>query len=305
MALLYWLQSIRNPVLDAIFSVITRLGEETVLMVVGMLILWCVSKKWGYRFFLVGMVGNTLNQLLKAIFLIPRPWVLDPEFPIVESARAAATGYSFPSGHSTNSVGTYGVLATESKRLWLRIVCAVLCFVIPFTRLYLGVHTPADVLVGSAIPLFFIVVLRPAIYQHDGKHIPKLMAVMVLCSAAFVGFMEYHPFPSDVDTANLQSALKNSYTLLGALVGMILVYYADQKRNFSTEAIWYAQLLKTVLGLGLALAVKEGLKLPLDSLFSGHMIARAIRYMLLVVFAGIVWPMTFPMFQKLGRKDEA
>ena len=51
--------------------------------------------------------------------------------------------------------------------------------VIPFTRLYLGVHTPADVLVGSAIPLFFIVVLRPVIYHHDGKHIPKLMAVMV------------------------------------------------------------------------------------------------------------------------------
>ena len=173
------------------------------------------------------------------------------------------------------------------------------------TRLYLGVHTPADVLVGSAIPLFFIVVLRPAIYSADGRHIPKLLTVMALLSAAFVLYMEYYPFPADVDADNLHSALKNSYTLMGALLGMIVVYQVDEKRNFSTEAVWYAQLLKIVLGLALALGVKEGLKLPLDSLFSGHMIARAIRYMALVLFAGILWPMTFPLFQKLGRKDEA
>ena len=78
-----------------------------------------------------------------------------------------------------------------------------------------------------------------------------------------------------------------------------------QKRDFSTEAVWYAQLLKTVLGLGLALVVKEGLKLPLDMLFGGHMIARAIRYMVLVIFAGILWPMTFPWLRKLERRNEA
>ena len=305
MEFLYLLEELRTPFLDAIVSALTHLGGETVFLIAALAVFWCVDKRQGYYLMSVGFMGTLVNQFLKITCRIPRPWVRDPNFTIVESARAEATGYSFPSGHSTSSVGTFGVLATEGKRLWLRLVAMALCFLIPLTRLYLGVHTPADVLVGSAIPLFFIVVLRPVIYQHDGKHIPKLMAVMVLCAAAFVGFMEYHPFPSDVDTANLQSALKNSYTLLGALAGMILVYYADQKRDFSTEAVWYAQLLKTVLGLGLALAVKEGLKLPLDSLFSGHMIARAIRYMLLVVFAGIVWPMTFPMFQKLGRKDEA
>ena len=93
--------------------------------------------------------------------------------------------------------------------------------------------------------------------------------------------------------------------VLGALLGMIIVWYVDQKRNFSTEGVWYVQILKTALGLLLALAVKEGLKLPLEALFGGHMIGRAIRYLALVLFAGILWPMTFPWFQKLGRKDEA
>ena len=107
-----------------------------------------------------------------------------------------------------------------------------------------------------------------------------------------------------MDPANLYSALKNSYTLLGALVGMLAVYAVDRKRDFTTEGIWYAQVLKTVVGLALVLAVKEGLKAPLELVFGGHMAARAVRYCAVVLMAGIVWPMTFARFAKLGRKDE-
>lgn len=305
MEILYALEALRTPWLDAIVAALTHLGGETVFLVAALAVFWCVDKRQGYYLMSVGFMGTLVNQFLKITCRIPRPWVRDPDFTIVESARAEATGYSFPSGHSTSSVGTFGVLATEGKRLWLRILSVVLCFLIPLTRLYLGVHTPADVLVGSAIPLFFIVVLRPAIYSADGRHIPKLLTLMAMLCAAFVLYMEYYPFPSDVDADNLHSALKNSYTLMGAVLGMVVVYQYDETHPFSTEAVWYAQLLKLLLGLALALGVKEGLKLPLDSLFSGHMIARGIRYMLLVLFAGIVWPMTFPLFQKLGRKGEA
>ena len=202
-------------------------------------------------------------------------------------------------------MGTFGVIATEGKRLWLRLTALALCFLIPLTRLYLGVHTPADVLVGSAISLFFIIVLRPVIYREDGKDMPKLLGLMLLLSAGFVAYVELFPFPADVDPDNLHAALKNSYTLLGALFGMIAVWYADRKLDYPTEAVWYVQVIKTALGLALALAVKEGLKLPLDTLFGGHMIARAVRYMVLVLFAGILWPMTFPWLTRLGRKDEA
>ena len=305
MDFLYLLERMRTPWLDSIVALLTHLGGEMVFLIAALTVFWCADKRQGYYLLSVGFLGTLVNQFLKITCRIPRPWVRDPHFTIVESARAEATGYSFPSGHSTSSVGTFGVLATEGKRLWLRLVSVALCFLIPPTRLYLGVHTPADVLVGSAIPLFFIVVLRPVIYRENGKHLPKLLATMLVLAAAFVAYMELYPFPADVDADNLHSAVKNSYTLLGALLGMIVVWHVDKKRNFSTEGVWYVQVLKTVLGLGLALAVKEGLKLPLDALFGGHLIARAIRYMVLVLFAGILWPMTFPWFQKLGRKDEA
>ena len=303
MDFLYFLEDLRTPWLDAVFSLLTELGGETVFLVAALVVFWCVDKRRGYYLLSVGFMGTLVNQFLKITCRVPRPWVRDPRFTIVESARAEATGYSFPSGHSTSSVGTFGVLATESKKRWQQLLAGSLCLLIPFTRLYLGVHTPADVLVGSAISLAFLIVLRPVIYQKDGKYMPRLLLIMLLLSAAFVGYMELFPFPADVDPHNLRSALENSYTLLGALGGMILVYYADRRLDFPTTGLWYAQLLKCLLGLAAVLAVKEGLKVPLNILFGGHTAARAVRYMAVVLMAGIVWPLTFPRFAKLGRKD--
>ena len=48
----------------------------------------------------VGFFGTLVNQFLKLVCRVPRPWVRDPNFTIVEAARADATGYSFPSGHT-------------------------------------------------------------------------------------------------------------------------------------------------------------------------------------------------------------
>ena len=83
MTILKWLEGLRAPWLDSLMSAVTELGDETVFMVAGLVILWCVNKRWGFRFLLTGLTGSVVNQLLKAIFLIPRPWVLDPSFTIV------------------------------------------------------------------------------------------------------------------------------------------------------------------------------------------------------------------------------
>ncbi len=299
MDFLYLLEGLRHPVLDALFSLVTELGGETVFLVAALTVFWCLDKRQGYYLLSVGFLGTLVNQFLKITCRIPRPWVRDPKFTIVESARADATGYSFPSGHSTSSVGTFGVLAVEAERPWLRWGSLALCLLVPFSRMYLGVHTPADILVGSAISLVFIMALRPVIY---GGHLPKLLVVMAAASVGFVGYVELYPFPETVDAENLQSALKNSYTLLGALLGMIVVYYADRRLDFRTEAPWLVQITKVVLGLVLVLLLKEGLKFPVDLVFQGHMAGRAVRYFAVVLAAGILWPLAFPYLNKLAER---
>ena len=64
MSFLYFLESIRNPILDAIMSVVTMVGEETIFLAIALLIFWCLDKKRGYIFLLIGFVGITINQIL-------------------------------------------------------------------------------------------------------------------------------------------------------------------------------------------------------------------------------------------------
>ena len=130
MQFLYYLESIRTPVADAVLSVITHLGSELVFMVLAVTMYWCVSKSRGLYLLSVGCFGTTVNQFLKITFRVPRPWVKDPNFTIVESARADATGYSFPSGHTQSSVGIFGGIARWNNRSWIRIICITLCNIV-------------------------------------------------------------------------------------------------------------------------------------------------------------------------------
>ena len=107
MEFLRFLEGLRTPFMDTLMSLITQLGDELFFMVFAITMFWCIDKRRGYYLLSVGFVGTVVNQFLKLVFRIPRPWVLDPNFTIVESAREAATGYSFPSGHTQNAVFPY------------------------------------------------------------------------------------------------------------------------------------------------------------------------------------------------------
>ena len=122
MSFLYWLESIRCPFLDAVMQAFTCFGEELAFLLLALTIFWCVSKEEGYYLLFVGFFGTVLNQFLKLLCRIPRPWVRDPDFTIVESARSGAGGYSFPSGHTQNAVGTLDFatcMLTESTLSYL------------------------------------------------------------------------------------------------------------------------------------------------------------------------------------------
>ena len=86
---------LRTPLLDTLMQGVTELGGETLFMLFMLVVFWCVDKNKGYFLMLLCFTGTAVNQMLKITFCIPRPWVLDPSFEIVESARAGATGFSF------------------------------------------------------------------------------------------------------------------------------------------------------------------------------------------------------------------
>ena len=305
MKVLYALESIRMPWLDTVMAAITHLGEETVFMVAALFVFWCVSKRHGYYLLAIGFAGTVLNQFLKLLFRIPRPWVLDSDFTIVESARAQATGYSFPSGHSQNAIGTFGGIARFTRRKWVRAAAIVVAVLVPLSRMYLGVHTPLDVGVAAVIAVALVFALYPLMERSDSRHgvMGAVLAVMLALAVGYLLFVSLYPFPADVDAANLASGVENAWKLLGATVGMLVGWWLDVRFiHFDTRAVGYVQLIKLVGGLALLLGIRAVLKAPLAAAL-GAGAGGAVRYGVMVLFAAAVWPMVFaPLCRALEKR---
>lgn len=301
MQLLYWFEGIRTPFWDAFFSTLTHLGSETLFMVIAVAVFWCISKYQGYYLMTVGFFGTVLNQFMKLACRISRPWVRDPNFTIVEAARADASGYSFPSGHTQSVTAALGCPAHFTKKLWLRIVLIALILLTAISRMYLGVHTPADVGFSLVVGVVMVFVFYPMFQKGESK--PKflygMLAMLTLCALANVLYVELFPWPVDVEEENLVSGIKNAYLLLGTSAALLVSAYWERTRiRFEVKAPLWAQILKVVLGLLCMVIIKAALKPVLNALFAGHPIAHAVRYFLMVCFAVCCWPLTFPWFQK-------
>ena len=129
------------------------------------------------------------------------------------------------------------------------------------------------------------------------------LVLAVLLAVAFTFYMGgLRVDAASLDGSNFAHAQENAYKLLGAVIALRPVYVLEKRYvKFETGAVWYAQIAKLVLGLGLAMAVKSVLKAPLNALLPGGL-GDAIRYFVLVLFAGCIWPMTFRWFGKWGKQ---
>ncbi len=304
MEFLRFLESARTPFWDAVMSVITMLGEETLFMAVALIFFWCLDKKRGYYLLSAGFLGTVCVQILKMSFRIPRPWEAGG-ITYVESAREAATGYSFPSGHTQIATTLYGGVARSSRHTAMRIGGAVLCILIAFSRMYLGVHTPLDVGVSLLIGATLVFLLYPLIYHAYDR--PRRMYCVIggLLALTLVNlfFVMLYPFPNPTaaDLENMLDAQKVAWQFLALILGMAIIYPFDMHvLHFEVKAVWWAQVLKLALGMGITIALRALLKAPCNALL-GVNVGSFLRYFIMVLFAGVVWPMTFGFWSRLGK----
>ena len=142
MKFLYLLEGIRNPVLDFIMSAVTHLGGEIVFMAAAIVVFWCVNKKCGYYMLTSGLAGTLINQFLKILCKVPRPWVKDPKFTIVESARADAGGLFFPQrSHSKRFLGTRCTRCVDKTQMVAHFGSCAYSACGPFKNVPRGAHS--------------------------------------------------------------------------------------------------------------------------------------------------------------------
>lgn len=308
MQFLYFLESIRNEFFDTFFSIVTKLGGQTLMLIICVVTLWCVNKKRGFYLLATCFTGIIINQFLKIICRVPRPWVKDPNFTIVESARAEATGYSFPSGHTQNITVALGAPARFVKKIIIRIVCLFVIGLVAISRMYLGVHTPWDGLVSLIIGTILIFGFYPIFERSDEKPLPVyiLLSTMSLLAVLLLVFTKLYNFPADVDPGNLLSATEAGYLTVGCSMGTLLSFYLDRKYIRSkTRHVWWLQLIKIIVGLLLILLIKEGLKPLFAIIFTDHLLSSAIRYFIMVVFGAAIWPAIITWIDnKISKKEK-
>ena len=201
------LQSFREgagAVFTEFLSKMTWYGEMNVVLIISGLIYWCVGKETGI-YLLMGWSGNRIvNGVLKVSVCAYRPWIRDGRIRPETVALKTATGYSFPSGHSMNGASLFGGLAIKrGTRTGLRVLFLIIMGLIAFSRIFLGVHTPQDILVGTGagvLVMFLTGKLLQWIETHPDKDI-TVAVIGILTAIVVAVFAALKPYPTDYDAA--------------------------------------------------------------------------------------------------------
>jgi len=294
MEFLRLLEGMRSPFLDSVIGLLTRLGEETVAIVILCAIFWCISKRVAYvigtSFFLSGLTV----QGMKICFRIDRPWVADPTLKPVESAYEHATGYSFPSGHTQSATALFGSLGMQIKQRAAQIVCFIIPVIVAFSRLYLGVHTPQDVLVSLVITFLFVL-LTLKIMSGDAsnkKHNLIISLVMVVYAGVVILIAMILHSNGTIEEKYVADCMKAAGAGVGFAVGMFVERTYIDFPVKSRGIIW--QIIKYVIGLAILLGIQEGLK----PVIGKSLIADMCRYFLMISWVTLFYPLLIKKFFK-------
>ena len=263
------IQSIANPFLDKLFELITICGEQLVLISIMCIIYWAIDKKFGEYLAYSVLTSVLLNNSIKDIFKMKRP--IGEEG--IRTLRAeTATGYSFPSGHTQGAASFYGAIAIYLKKRIYYIISTIIILLIGFSRLYLGVHYPKDVMVGA--------ILGVAVSLMSYYLFNKVNNKILLYIITFILFIPALTF------ANSADFIKGLGTYLGFILGIIIEKkYVD----FSVEGKVKNKILRVLIGVLILVILKLTLKFILPDTLMFKFISYGI-----ISFVGIgVYPAIF------------
>jgi len=255
------IQELRSPFLDVVFQAITMTAEELFFIVLAAWFLWCGNKRLGYRVGFAFLASAVVNPLLKNSFRIERPIGVEG----IDSQRLhTATGYAFPSGHTQGATAFWTGMMTYVRRRWMYLLGTALIVLVAFSRMYLGVHWPGDVIGGVAAGVLTVLLVN-RVFDLAARRRNKLLLLLIVLPLG-VGLLLFQD----------ENYIKPFGSLLGFWLGYVL---EDRYIRFEVQAAWWLQAVKLVVGLALLVGIRAGLKGLFAVLFpADFMVADLIRY---------------------------
>ena len=296
--LIEWIQKTLGSLNSTVGSVLSFVGGEIGLLLVLLIVYFCWKKEVGKRLVLIIAAVNTWLPMIKAVVMRPRPYMAYPDrvqgvADVGDKASLddiVAQGYSFPSTHSASAMAAFIPLANAVKKRWMWITAVVVTFLVGVSRAVTGMHFPTDILAGWALGLAgagFCMLLEKKVKNEWIRHL--ILLATVLPGLFFVRTEDY-------------------YTSLGLVIGLIFAIHFEAKFvNFKdTRNIW-AMILRVAGAFALYFVLNTAMKMPFSAEFlasgtMGAFLVRAARYAVLIFVIIGIYPMVFPLFEKIGKR---
>ena len=295
---LLWLQDLRTSidgVLDPFVEWISLFAISDLLLL-PVFVYWCLNKKKGLFILFAWKMSQTINAVVKLTACIYRPWIRDARVIPAGDAIRTATGYSFPSGHTMMAVPIYGGLAACTKNKILQWFWILMILALMFSRNYLGVHTPQDVLVGFVLG-FAALYIAQKVLDYIDRHPEKDVIVMVISALAGIltlVYVTYKPYPMDyIDGKLLVDPVKmqiDSWGDAGGLAALALAWYIESRFIRFEATGWNVKgVILCIIGLIPLHWMIWNLRAVMSGMFGAH-VENLIAHTVIIFYVMVLWP---------------
>ena len=297
---LKWMQERRTPGGVDFFLGLTGAGEWVWLLGTVGVLFWTFGARVAYRVGFALAVGDLLTGVAKNAFCIPRPWFRDAGVLPVKAALGGAFGYSFPSGHASSVAALWGGIGLAFRRGWLWVPVLAWIGVAGFSRVYLGVHTPFDVL-GSwllAIPAVWATGWACDWAEKNPTQAWRVLAAGALLAGAGAAFMALRPVPEGA----LPTFGRDVYRTVAAMLGFLGAWFVERRWiRFDPARLGGYRVLAVGVGV-LVLSLMVGNLRPLVAPWLGdngsmYAVAAACPFWIFVA-----WPLLLRGLEKPGAR---
>jgi len=248
------LERTRFPALNLFFEGITYLGAEEAYFVVFLVAYLCINRRLGFRLFLAFVISAYLMAVFKELWAVPRPYLQHPDL-LHPLALSTAEGYSMPSGHALLAVVVWGYIALQLRSWRWRLIPVAIIVLVSFSRLYLGLHWPADVVVGLALGAVLLSCYVEVTGWIDTGRL-KLSTLQCIAVVVVSGTVMY------IFGEDLQNGVSAAGALLGGGVGYLALRYVD---SYPEQASIAAHLVKVIPSIAILLAGRYALRQTIGS----------------------------------------